>query len=226
MCRRMLLSNVVLVMLSAFPLLGQKKPESAAAVGVQEFPLVLEKGVTAGKTPVGTKVQGKLSVATLVNGKVVPRNAVFSGEVVESLAKTKTEPSRISIRMDSIGWKQGSQAVTVYLTSWYYPTLYDSGQDLRYGPDQPANRTWDGQGQYPDQNSRVYRPFPGSEDDKKSSVPNAANPVSSNRPISMKDVETEHGSDGAIVLVSKRENLKLSNFTTYVFAASDVPASK
>ncbi len=218
---RVLLFTLVLASVSDSHLLCQQKPESLPETAPNEFPLMLEKGVTAGKTAVGTKVQAKLAVATLVKGKVIPRNAVFSGEVVQSVARTKTEPSRLGIRMDSVAWKEGSEPIKVYLTSWYYPTTSDPGQDLRYGPDQPASRTWDGQGQYPDQNSHVYRPFPGSGSDngaKQSGAPNTSSPVQSNRPVSMKHVELERVTDGTIVLVSKHDNLKMDNLTTYIFA--------
>ena len=63
--------------------------------------MILQQSITAGKTPVGAKIQAKLEVATLLDGTVIPRNAVFSGEVIESVAKTRTEPSRIALRMDS-----------------------------------------------------------------------------------------------------------------------------
>src|SRR5271167_996536 len=52
-----------------------------------EFPVFMRQKVVAGTTPVGTKVEAKLAVATLVNGTVVPQDALFSGEVTESVAK-------------------------------------------------------------------------------------------------------------------------------------------
>ncbi len=53
----------------------------------------MKQDVTAGKTPVGTKVQAKLQVATLVDGTVLPKNTVFSGEVTESVAKSESTSS-------------------------------------------------------------------------------------------------------------------------------------
>ena len=223
-CRSLLLM-LVLSLVSFAALLSQQKPEATSSAP-QEYPLILEKGVTAGKTAVGTRVQGKLSMATLVNGKVVPRNAVFSGEVVQSNAKTATEPSRLSIRMESVTWKQGSEPVQVYLTSWYYPTISESGQPLQYGPEQPASRTWDGQGQYPDANSKVYRPFPGTDSGNRTSVPSTSNQVPSNHRVPMKDIDNERLGDGGMLLVSKRSNIKLDNFTTYVFATRGLVPSK
>ena len=97
-----------LVLLTAFCTVGsvsleaQAKADTAIQGSTQEFPVVLQQSVTAGKTMVGTKVEAKLSIATLLSGVVFPRNSILSGEVVESAAKTKTEPSRISIRIDSV----------------------------------------------------------------------------------------------------------------------------
>lgn len=225
MFRRMLLLTLVLGVSCSLSTAADQTPKQPALAAAQEYPIILEKGLSAGKTPVGTKIQGKLLMATLVNGKVVPRNAIFSGEVIESQAKTKTDPSRLSILMDLVTWKQGSAAVRVYLTSWYYPTVADPGQPLQYGPEQPPSRTWDGKGQYPDANNRVYHPFPGSEP-KDQPVPTTANPVASSHRVLMENIQSEPAADGAIVLVSKRSNIKLDHVTTYVFANQDLTVSK
>ena len=207
-------------------LTGQQKPaETPSLSGVREFPMLMEQGVTAGKTLAGTKVQARLQVATLVDGTVIPRNAVFSGAVVESAAKTKTDPSRLAIRLDSVQWKNGSAAVKVFLTAGYYPAMDAMGQNLQYGPQQPANRTWNGEGQYPDPNSKSYKPFPGTESDK-GAVPDTPSTTTSNHRVIMKDVETINSADGSVALVSKRNNLKLDKLTTYVFAGADQPPAK
>lgn len=225
MFRRMLLLTLVLGVFCSFSTATDQAPTQPTLAAAQEYPIILEKGLSAGKTPVGTKIQGKLLMATLVNGKVLPRNAVFSGEVIESKAKTKTDPSRLSILMDLVTWKEGSAAVKVYLTSWYYPTVADPGQSLQYGPEQPPSRTWNGQGQYPDANNRVYHPFPGSEP-KDQTLPSTANPVVSSHRVVMENIQSEHGDNGAIVLVSKHSNIKLDHVTAYVFASQDLTASK
>jgi len=199
-------------------LLSQQSPSPSTFPVAGEFPVVLQENLIAGKTAVGTKVQAKLAVATLVNGTVIPRNAVFSGEVIESVAKTKTEPSRLAVRMDSEQWKNGSASLRLYLTSWYYPSVAESGQDLQYGPTQPANRTWNGQGQYPDPNSKVYRPFPGGDSGKDAAAPDTPASITSNHRVQMKHVETSLKSDGAITIVSSHSNLKLDRLTTYVLA--------
>jgi hypothetical protein len=211
---------------SSAALLGQQPPAPSGPAGVQEFPVMLQQSVAAGKTPVGAKIQAKLEVATLVAGTVIPRNAIFSGEVIESVAKTKTEPSRLAIRMDSVQWKTGSAPVKVYSTAWYYPARNEEGQDLQYGPQQPANRTWNGQGQYPDPNSKVYRPFPGSDPNQNTSVPDTPTATTSNHRVVMKDVETVSRDDGTVTLVSKRTNIKLDKLTTYVLASASLLPAK
>jgi hypothetical protein len=117
-----------------------QKPAAPAASGVQEFPVIMRQNVTAGKTPVGTEVQAKLMVGTIGDGTVFPKNAIFSGRVIDYVAKTSTEPSRLAIGMDSVQWKDGSAAVKIYLTAWIYPTTVASGQDLQYGPQQSQGR--------------------------------------------------------------------------------------
>src|SRR3974377_1143289 len=72
--------------------LCEQKPAPSGPAGVREFPVTLRQKVEAGATPVGTKVEAELVVATLVDGVVIPRDAVFTGEVVESAAKSATDP--------------------------------------------------------------------------------------------------------------------------------------
>lgn len=227
--RTMAVSTLVLYVGCVGTLRGQQTPAASSPSGVQEFPVIMQENVTAGKTPVGSKVQARLEVATLVDGTVVPRNAVFSGDVIESTAKTKTEPSRLAIRMDSVQWKNGSApvsaAIKVYLTSWYYPAIDEMGQDLQYGPQQGAKRTWNGQGQYPDTTTKIYKPFPGSESDK-GSVPDTPASATSNHRVLMKDVEATSASDGSLALVSKHANLKLDKLTTYVLASGEALPTK
>jgi hypothetical protein len=89
------------------PARGQPKPAASSAAGL-EFPVLMRQNASAGTTPVGTKVQAKLAVSTLVNGVVVPRDAILSGEITESVAKSATNPSRLAIRMESAQWKNRS----------------------------------------------------------------------------------------------------------------------
>jgi hypothetical protein len=188
-----------------------------------EFPMILEENIVAGKTAAGTAVQGKLVTATLLNGVVVPKNAVFSGVVTESVEKSKAEPSRLGIRLDTVQWKGQTTQIRVYLSPWYYPSVQESGaQDLQYGPTQSAKATWNGQGQYPSQNSKIYEPFPGRDSGQGSAVPDTPVPVTSSRRVAMKNVESSLDSSGAVTITSKHSNLKLDKLTTYVFASGDL----
>ena len=219
---------VGLVVLFAFSSLTvvaqQQSPALPASAGVREFPMLLQTSVVAGRTAIGTKIRAKLCVATLLDGTVIPRNAVFSGEVVESAAKTATDPSRLAIRMDSAQWKGGSASVKAYLTAWYYPTMTEAArQNLQYGPTQPANRTWNGEGQYPDPNSKIYKPFPGGDSDQSGAVPDATTSVTSNRRVAMKNVDSEQSNDGTVTIVSQKNNIKLDKLTMYVLATGDLP---
>lgn len=202
--------------------MGQQNSPSATPAEAAEFPVTLQQNIVAGKTTVGTKIEAKLAIATLLNGQVIPRNAIFSGEVIKSEPKTSSEPSRVSLRMDTVRWKSGSAPVKIYLTAWYYPTVEQTGQDLSYGPTKPANRTWNGEGQYPDPNSKIYRPFPGDDSSQNSSTSNTPVLVTSNHRIQMKEVESLHSDDGTITLLNNHRNFKLDKITTYVLAAHDL----
>ena len=223
------LLNVFFTVCFCISLPGQQIPAPAPAATPLEFPLILQQTVLAGKTTVGTKIEARLSLATLVDGKVIPRNALFSGEVMESAAKSKSAPSRLAIRFESAQWKNMSASMKIYLLPWFYPSVASqSSQDLQYGPPQPPSRTWNGQGEYPDTNTKVYRPFPGADSDKDSAVPNASVSATSNQRLQLKNVTSELGSDGTITLVSSHSNIKLDKSTTYLVGTGEVtpPSSK
>lgn len=208
-----------LVVCSSAILLSQAKPTPAPAAAI-DFPVRLQQGVTAGKTPVGTKIRAKLTMATLVAGTVIPRDAVFSGEVTESEAKTATTPSRLAIRIDSAQWKNGSASVKAYLSQWFYPIISVDGPPLQNGPQKSATAVWNGQGEYPDTNGTNYHPFPTSNSGDKSSVPVTPVSATSSQPMAIRNVESARTNDGGIELISKRSNIKLDKYTTYVFLQS------
>jgi hypothetical protein len=218
--------TMLTVVLGSAALLGQQTtpaPKSPAAV---EFPVIMQEHVDAGKTPVGTKVQAKLVVATMVDGAVVPRDAIFSGEVTESVAKSTDAPSRLAIRMDSAQWKNGSAPIKVYLTSWFYPVATMAGQDLSYEPPDAANspKHWNGSGPYPDPNNPIsQQKMPGRDmgNDTSPGSPSPASNISKHR-VLMKNVESVRNSDGAVTLTSKHSNIKLDKTTTYVLASGDL----
>lgn len=216
------------VLLSSSALLSQQTPAAPPNCSVGcEFPVVMRQNVAAGKTPVGTKVEAKLIVATLLNGTVIPRDAILSGEVTESAAKSGTEPSRLAIRMDNARWKSGSAPLNVYLTAWFYPEAAGmAAQDLSYQPADAANskRNWNGMGTYPDPNNPIsQQKFPGPEsNDKDTNAPaSPASNISKHR-VLMKNVESASNTNGEIVLTSSRSNIKLDKLTAYVFAGEDL----
>jgi hypothetical protein len=192
-------------------LLSQTPPATRSLPAGLEFPVNMQQTVAAGKTPVGTKVQAKLAVATLVGGVVVPQDAIFTGEVTESVAKSATDPSRLAIRMDSAQWAKGTARIEVYLTAWYYPVATPA--DLPDAGNSPKLRTG---GAYPGMRNPTSPPFPGSD-----TGPAPASDISKHR-VLMKNVESMRNPDGAVTLTSKRLNIKLDKQTTYVLAAGDL----
>jgi hypothetical protein len=234
--------RVLTVVLGCAALLGQQTPSQqtpaqptpagSSSSGALEFPVVMRQNVAAGITPVGAKVQAKLAVATLVDGVVVPRDAVFSGEVTESVAKSATDPSRLAIRMDSAQWKKGSTPIVlslaskVYLTAWYYPLAETRAQDLSDESPDDASQSWNHRNRpptFPDPNGSAAEPFPGRGvgTDLGASPPSPASNISKHRAL-MKNVESTRNSDGAVSLTSKSFNIKIDKLTTYVLATGDL----
>jgi len=213
------------IVLSAPTLLSQKTPPASESSKSTEFPVNMRQNITAGKTPVGTKVQASLVLATLVNGVVIPRDAVLSGEVIASVAKSATEPSRLAIRIDSAQWKNGSAPMRAYLSAWFYPVAELAPPDLSNEPRDAAQspKSWNGAGIYPDPNNPASRSVPGPDSSRDASAefPSPASNISKHQ-VSMKGVETTRDSDGTVALTSTRSNIKLDKVTTYVLKTGDV----
>jgi hypothetical protein len=210
MLPRVVLATLIWIVASSVGTWGQQEAGTASVIGVQEFPVVLQQSVTAGRTPVGTKIQAKLTMATLLNGTVVPQNAEFSGEVVLSQERTENQPSRLSVRMDSVSWKDGSVSVKAYVTNWFYPNLLESAQNSQSGSSLWHDPT---------------SPVPGPSNEP--SGPDATKLEKSQHREKIKDVDSERTGDGTVTLVSKEHNLKLDRSTIYVLTPGDlVPATK
>jgi hypothetical protein len=203
-----------------------------------EFPVIMRQNVAAGATAVGSKVEAKLAVATLVNGVVVPQGAILSGEVVESMAKSASNPSRLAIRMDSAQWKNGAASKVlqltkkVYLTGWYYP--FETPKPRHFSDessDTPGHRgsippysAPDSTPNYPDPNATASQPFPGRDPSRSTDTipgPPAPGPSLSQHRVLMKNVESSRSDEGAIILMSRRSSIKLDKSTTYVLASAD-----
>ncbi|MGO9866042.1 MAG: hypothetical protein ACLPLR_20740 [Terriglobales bacterium] len=222
-------SVVLTVVFGSAAMFSQQAPAAAGSSIGLEFPVIMRQNVVAGKTPAGTKIVANLVVATLVNGVVIPRGAALLGEVTESVAKTKTDPSRLAIRMDSAEWKNGSAPIKLYLTAWYYPAEPMAAPNLSYEPPDAANsiRNWNGMGQYPDKRDPASTPrFPDASRDKDSSPLPSPTFIASKHRVIMKDVDSIRDGDGAVALTSKRSNLKVDKLTTYVLAKGDLLSAK
>ena len=226
--RRKIRIVAIVLALSSVALFAQQKSTPPATSGMREFPVMMRQKIEAGKTPVGTKVEADLALATLVEGTVIPRDAIFSGEVIESTAKTQSEPSRLAIRMDAVRWKQGSLPVRVFLTAWYYPMRAGVTQDPTYGTAAgTSSRTWNGMGTYPVPGSPASQPFPGADNQSSpDATPDSTASNISNRRALIKNVESNRNDDGSIILTSSRLNIKLDKLTTYVLAADEVQPPK
>jgi hypothetical protein len=226
------------IVLSSAVLLGQtpKAHEAEASPAVDtgasatdvcagcELPITLRQSVEAGKTAVGTKVQAQLIMATMIKGAVLPRGAVISGEVIESVAKSHDSPSRLAIRMDSAQWKNGEAKFKVYLTSWYYPPAPMPPPNISYTP--PGDRrNWGGTDPTVD---TTDPPNPAQRMSTQQTAVNAGAPatVISAKRVPIKNVTSASDADGALVLVSSRSNIKLNKVTTYVVAGKELVAGK
>lgn len=190
-----------------------------------EFPVTMRQNVAAGKTPVGTKVQANLTVATLVDRMVIPEGAILSGEVTESVAKSRTSPSRLAIRMDLARWKNGSTPIKVYLTAWYFPVDMMTAEDLpSNSPDPSPGRRADVNGPSTRRSPQPPQPtFP--ERNSGLDVPEVSSTSFKHRTL-MKDVSVTRNQDGAVTLTSLRFNIKIDKTTTYVLATGDLLPAK
>ncbi|HUB02906.1 MAG TPA: hypothetical protein VL983_09480 [Terriglobales bacterium] len=230
--RSFVMRLLVTMFLGAAALSSQEKTNQQTAVhpppiasAAQEFPVNMRQNVIAGKTPVGAKVEARLTMATLMSGKVVPEGAVFSGVVVESAARSASNPSRLGIRMDSVQWKKDSVAVKAYLTSWYYPFLLTANNDS--SNEQLGGIHGDvgiarGSGSRGGPGAPPYPNTPQQGVD----VPSQPTSNVSDHRVEMKDVESQRASDGSLSIRSSRVNIKLDKSTTYVLATGELAASK
>ena len=196
---------------------AQSKPAVSNPSLAQEFPVTMRQNVVAGRTSVGTKVEANLTIATLVDGAVVPVGATFAGQVVASDAKSPTAPSRLAIRMDSVHWKKQSAAVKVYLTAWYYPVTV-SAEDLFNNESPPRLSGPMGRG-------ASRRNVPSTQPSPTDSPSGGTSNVSDHRVV-MKDVDSVHLDDGTVAITSSRFNIKLDKATTYVLATPNLTPAK
>jgi hypothetical protein len=219
--RRLVVQGAILAFCSAASNGQQSHQPPSSSPVLREFPVVLQQSVEAGKSPAGTKVQGKLAAATLFNGVLIPKNAVASGVVVESESRKGEDRARLAIRMNTVSWNGGWAPLYAYLMPLYYPATGQAVPNLPYESPDPDSRTLNG----PNQSSQspMSRPFAGGGSEaNQGAIPDVA--ILSSRPVRMKNVVLEPASNGGIALVSEHANIKLFKMTTYIFAADESAA--
>jgi len=221
---------VILAIVVGFAI-AQQTPDPSPP---QEFPVTMRQNVVAGTTPVGSTVEAKLTIATLVSGKVIPIGATLSGKVVASEAKTADQPSRLAIRVDSARWKNDSVSITAYLTAWYYP-LHIAGGDQPSRPSEGIHGdivvTVGGSraatpGQQPYPTTPAPQPRPTIDTNPGPDIPPPTTSTISEYRVMMKDVDEVHLDGGGTAITSSRANLKLDKTTTYVLATGDLAGKK
>lgn len=219
--RRLVVQGAILGFCSMASI-GQQRPSASASPVLREFPMILQQNIEAGKTPAGTKVQGKLTAATLFAGVLIPKNAIASGVVVESESKkTGKNGARLAIRMISATWNGGWTPLGAYLMPLYYPTIEQTMPNLPTESPDPDSRTLNGPNQ--SSSSPMSRPsLSGDSEASQAAIPSI--PTISHHPVRMGNVTLAPTSDGGIALVSEKTNIKLFKMTTYIFAADESSA--
>ena len=214
--RRLVVQGAILAFCSAASI-GQQSHQASPPPVLRQFPVILQQNLEAGKTPAGTKVQGKLAAATLFSGTLIPKNAITSGVVLESESRKGEERARLSIRMNTVSWDGGWAPLYAYLMPLYYPATGPALPNLPIESPDPDSRTLNGPNQSSE--SPMSRPFSGGGSE---AIPDVA--ILSSRPVRMKNVVLEPTSNGGIALVSEHGNIKLLKMTTYVFATDEATA--
>lgn len=186
----------------------------------------MRQKVVAGTTPVGAKVEATLTIATLVGGKVIPEGATFSGEVVQSSAKSARDPCRLAIRINSVRWKDQSFELKAYLTAWYYPIRITAAGDSTDDRPTGVHGEIGAQTGGPRSSVPYSRPLPPGATPDGSDIPPAPTSTVSDHRVMMKDVDAVHLDDGSLALTSARVNIKLGKSTTYVLATGDLSPAK
>jgi hypothetical protein len=200
--------------------MGQQKPPTPSSSALHEFPLVLQQSIESGKATIGTKVQAKLAVATMFEGTVIPRNAVFSGVVIESTPKSAKEPAKLAIRMETVEWKHGSSSIMAYLLPLYYPATTQSMPNFEDASQASGGPASDGGQGSSSESNMSHQSFPANE--SQAAIPEISS--ISNRPVQIKNVKVALADEGGAALVSEHSNIKLFKLTTYVFAARETRA--
>ncbi len=190
----------------AFSCAAQTSPSAAKSPRDRlEFPLTLHDKLLAGNTAPGTAVQGKLLLATLARGTVIPGGTLFTGTVEESVARSGAAPSRLRVHVTAAQWKDQTLAVDLYLTNCYYPAPGQFQTAVERQEYEDALRI----------QARTNR----------RSMP-ALGAAGYRRRVRLKDVKVERDEHGAATITSTRATLHLYANLTYCFEGSVVEAEK
>jgi hypothetical protein len=198
-----------------------------------ELPASLQTKVVAGSTPVGTEVRAKLTMATLMDGVVIPQDAVISGHVEQSVAKTADAPSLLKIKFESARWKKGSAPVTLYLAGCYYPIEFQSptndqtgvhgniGINMGSASESAPTRTNGGLPSSGLPNGGMSGPMDASRlDNYPDPQPGTTVSEVSKHWVRIENVDTVVTSDGSLQIASQQRNLKLDKGTIYLLRNS------
>ena len=222
--------TVLLLLAGSLPLLGQTaKPAPNARPGL-EFPASLQTKVVAGSTPAGSEVRARLTMATFQNGVVIPQDAVMTGHIVQSVARSKDSPSLLKIKFESARWKNGHAPLNLYLAGCYFPVEFptsssdtpggihgDIGINMGSAPPPnslPRNNGGMSPSSMPSLDSNRLDNYPDPR-------PNSPLSEVSQHWIRMEKVDTVQAPDGSLHLTSSERNLKLDKGTVYLLR--DVP---
>jgi hypothetical protein len=194
----------------------QPKPGSAPQPRL-ELPIELLQKVVAGSTAVETPVRGKLTIATLAGGAVIPEGAIITGKVEESVAKTADSPSRLKIKFASAHWKNGDAALALYLAGSYYPLEITTQRNDESGFHGEAGVTMGGMSpSMPRSPSGVPTADASRNND---TIPDPQQTITtseiSKHWVRIKGIDTAVGADGSLEITSKERNIKLDKGVTY-----------
>jgi hypothetical protein len=203
-----------------------QQPKMSSPVQLRiELPAVLQQKVVAGSTAVGTEVRAKLSIATLVNGVVIPDGAVITGKVEESFAKTADSPAHLKIKFESAHWKNGDTTLELYLAGSYYPIEFQGPTDDLSGHGQVGVIVGGNPALGRQTNGLPQRDTETPQDDPTDPRPNVPHSEMSKHSVRIKNVDTAVAPDGSLEITSKERSLKLDKGVIYSLqSALPVPA--
>lgn len=116
-CSRWRVTRIAIVALSVCaPVFAQERAGVVVPEGAS-LAIQLETSVRTDRAKTGDAVRAQLVAPVLMRGKVaIPAGAKITGVVLETQRLALDKPSRLSLRFDRIEWKNGSAALSAYVT--------------------------------------------------------------------------------------------------------------